>query len=75
MAGGGLGVGLLVTVAVGLALGACVGLVLLSRRMDWLRTWVLAHDDELAELHDGLTQRELLARLRKRGGPVEPWTE
>lgn len=62
-------------VAVGLALGACIGLLLLARRVDWLRAWVLTHDDELAELHDGLTRDEVLARLRKRSGPVEQWTE
>lgn len=66
--------GLLVTVAVVLTLGACVGLVLLARRVDWLRAWVLAHDDELAELHDGLSRDEVLARLRKRSEPVR-WTE
>lgn len=67
--------GLVSLVAVGLALGACIGLLLLGRRVDWLRAWVLAHDDELVELHDGLTRDEVLARLRKRSEPVGTWTE
>lgn len=62
------------TVAVVLALGACLGLLLLARRVDWLRTWVLAHDDELAELHDGLTRERVLGRMRDRSKPVR-WTE
>lgn len=51
------------------------GMDRLADKLEDLRLWVTAHDDELSELAEGDRRQELVTRLRQRQEPVGRWTE